>query len=95
MARSLVAVALAGGYTAAMRKALRLIASLVFFVPAFALLGAFAAMDESERTPWLGIGAGGFVGLFVGIALGGYRAKWFASLFVSVSPCQFSGHGRF
>lgn len=78
---SVIAVELAGGYTPAMRKALRLIASLVFFVPAFALLGAFAALDGAERTPWFGIGAGAFVSLFFGLAFGGFRAEWFASLF--------------
>jgi hypothetical protein len=63
-----------------MWKVLRLSACLVFFVPAFALLGAFAALDNGERTTWIGMGAGAFVGLFFGLAFGGFRLRWFASL---------------
>jgi hypothetical protein len=64
-----------------MWKSLRLIASLVFFVAAFALLGAFAALREGDRTTWAGMGAGAFVGLFFGLAFGGFRAEWFAAVF--------------
>ena len=62
-------------------ESLRLTASLFFFVPAFALRGAFAALDGYERAPWARIGAGAFLGLFLGLAFGGYRAGWFASFF--------------
>jgi hypothetical protein len=61
----------ASGYTPAMWKALRLIACLVFFVPAFALLGAFAALDAGERTAWAGLVAGALVGLFSASASAG------------------------
>jgi hypothetical protein len=36
-----------------MWKAIRLAMCLIFFVPAFALLGAFATLDAGERAPWL------------------------------------------
>jgi hypothetical protein len=58
-----------------MRQALRLVLALAFFVPASVLLGAFAALGEGERTPWAGIGARAFVGLFFGLAFGGLRAE--------------------
>jgi hypothetical protein len=64
-----------------MWKGLRLILCLAFFVPAFALLGAFATLDSGERTAWAGLVAGGVVGLFFGLGIGGFRAEWFASLF--------------
>ena len=38
-----------------MRKTLRLALMLALFVPGFALLGALAAYDNGERTPWLGL----------------------------------------
>jgi hypothetical protein len=76
-----VAVASLGGYTPAMRKVLRLILCLVFFVPAFALLGAFAALDGGERTTLAGLVAGAVVGVFFGLGFGEFRAEWFASLF--------------
>jgi hypothetical protein len=40
---------------ARIRKALRLALMLALFVPGFALLGAFAAYGNGERTPWLGL----------------------------------------
>ena len=52
-----------------------------FFIPAFAPLGAFAVLDEGERTPWVGIRADAFVSLFFGLAFGGFRAEWLASFF--------------
>jgi hypothetical protein len=54
-----------------MRKGLWLSMMLVLFVPGFALLGAFAAHDNGERTPWLGIAAGAVVGLFFALVFGG------------------------
>jgi len=45
MDRPSVAVVALGGYTPAMWKTVRLILCLIFFVPAFALLGAFASLD--------------------------------------------------
>jgi hypothetical protein len=45
------------------------------------VLGAFAVLDEGERTPWVGIRADAFVGLFFALAFGGLRAEWIASHF--------------
>ena len=39
-------------------------------LPGLALLGAFAAYDNGERTPWLGIAAGAVVGLFFALVFG-------------------------
>ena len=47
---------------------------LVLFVPGLALLGALAAYDTSERTPWLGIIAGAVVGMFFALVFG--AAGW-------------------
>jgi hypothetical protein len=58
-----------------MRKTLRLMLSLAFFVPAFAMLGAFAGLDASEPAPWLSPAAGGSVGLVFGLILGGFRSR--------------------
>src|SRR5258708_30125778 len=38
-----------------MWKKVRLIVCLVFFVPAFALLGASASLDGGERSAWAGL----------------------------------------
>jgi hypothetical protein len=76
-----VAVTCLGGYASAMWKTLRPILDLVFFVPAFALLGALATLDASERAPWAALVAGAVVGLAFGLGFGGFRAKWFASFF--------------
>ena len=43
---------------------------LALFVPGLALLGALAAYDNSEHTPWLGIAAGAVVGLFFALVFG-------------------------
>ena len=60
-----------------MRKALWLALMLVLLVPGFALLGAFAAYDNRERTPWLCIAAGAVVGLFFALVFGGaLPRKW-------------------
>jgi RsiW-degrading membrane proteinase PrsW (M82 family) len=59
-----------------MWKMLRLILCLIFFVPAFALLGAFATLDGGERTPWGGLVACAVVGLFFGLGFGGVRVTW-------------------
>ena len=56
-----------------MRKALRLALLLALFVPGFALLGALAAHDNGERTPWLGLAAGAAVGVLFGCIFGGDR----------------------
>ena len=58
-----------------MRKALWLALMLVLFVPGFALLGALAAYDNGERTPWLGLAAGAAVGVLFGCVFGGDR-RW-------------------
>jgi hypothetical protein len=58
-----------------MRQALRLALLLALFVRGFALLGALAAYDNGERTPWLGFGAGAAVGVLFGCVFGGDR-KW-------------------
>jgi hypothetical protein len=76
-----IAVVPAAHYTPGMWKTVRLILCLVFFVPAFALLGALATLDSGERTAWTGLVAGAVVGLFFGLAFGGFRPRWFASLF--------------
>jgi hypothetical protein len=55
MCRSSIAVPSAAGFTPGLLKTQRLILCLIFFVPAFALLGAFATLDSGERTPWLGL----------------------------------------
>jgi hypothetical protein len=52
-----------------MRKALWLALMLALFVPGFALLGALAASDNGERTPWLGLAAGAAVRAGVGSLL--------------------------
>ena len=44
-------------------------------LPGFALLGAFAAYDNGERTPWLGITAGAVVGLFFALVFGGALSR--------------------
>jgi hypothetical protein len=54
---------------------------LVFFIPAFALLGALATLDSGQRTAWAGMVAGAVMGLFFGLGFGGFRAEWFASPF--------------
>ena len=53
-----------------MRQALDLTLMLALFVPGLALLGALAAYDNSEHTPWLGIAAGAVVGLFFALVFG-------------------------
>jgi hypothetical protein len=63
-----------------MWRTFRLTLCLVFFVPAFALLGAFATLDSGERTARAGLIVGAIVGLFFGLAFGGFRPKWFAYL---------------
>ena len=57
-------------------KVIRLILSLAFFVPAFALFGAFAAYDNHERTPWLGVSIGAVIGVLFGLVFGGARGRW-------------------
>jgi RsiW-degrading membrane proteinase PrsW (M82 family) len=69
-----------------MWKTVRLILCLIFFVPAFALLGAFASLDAGERGAWAGLIAGAIVGLFFGLGFGGFRARWFAALFGPAGP---------
>jgi hypothetical protein len=64
-----------------MWKRLRLIFCLIFFVPAFGPLGAFASQDAGERGAWAGLVAGAAVGLSFGLGFGGFRARWFAALF--------------
>ena len=54
----------------------RLILSLSFFVPAFALFGAFAAYDNHERSPWLGVSIGVVIGVFFGLVFGGVQGHW-------------------
>jgi hypothetical protein len=58
-----------------MRKVLWLALLLALFVPGFALLGAFAAYDNGERTPWLGLMAGAAVGVLFECVFGGDR-RW-------------------
>ena len=58
-----------------MRQGLRLALLLALFVPGFALLGALAASDNGERTPWLGLAAGAAVGVLLGCVFGGDR-RW-------------------
>jgi hypothetical protein len=64
-----------------MWKTLRLILCLIFFVPAFALLGALAGLDAGERGVWAGLVVCAVVGLFFGLGFSGFRPRWFASLF--------------
>ena len=56
-----------------MRKTLWPVLMLALFVPGFALLGALAAYDNRELTPWLDIAGGAVVGLFFALAIGGAR----------------------
>ncbi len=49
-----------------MWKALSLALCLAFFVPAFALLGAFATLDGGERTAWAVLVGGAVVGMVFG-----------------------------
>ena len=58
-----------------MRQGLRLALLLALVVPGFALLGAFAAYGNGERTPWLGLAAGAAVGVLFGCVFGGDR-RW-------------------
>ncbi len=67
-------------------KVLRLILSLALFVPGFALLGAFAAIDNRERTPWLGLSIRALTGLFFGNVFGGARGRWLDALLGTCSP---------
>jgi hypothetical protein len=55
-------------------KTLRLVLSLVFMVPAWALLGAFSTLD-SGLPLWWGLTVGGAIGVFFGLAFGGNH-KW-------------------
>jgi hypothetical protein len=65
-----------------MRKALWLALMLALFVPGFAFLGACAAYDNGERTPWLGMSAGAAVGLFFGLVFGGgVPRQWMEAVF--------------
>jgi hypothetical protein len=57
-------------------KTARLILFLALFVPGFSLLGAFAARDNHERIPWLGLSIGALVGALFGLVLGGARGRW-------------------
>jgi hypothetical protein len=61
-------------------KLLRLILSLVFFVPAWAFLGVASTVDAG-RSPWLGAGIGGVFGVICGLAFGGYRGQWLLWIF--------------
>jgi hypothetical protein len=70
-----------------MRQALRLALMLALFVPGFALLGALAASDNGERTPWLGLAAGAAVGALFGCAFGGdHRWRLWDDLFGPEHP---------
>ena len=65
-----------------MRKPLWLALMLVMFVPGFALLGTLVAVDNRERTPWLGITAGVLVGLFFALVFGGaLPRRWMEAIF--------------
>ena len=57
-------------------KVIRLILSLSCFVPAFALFGAFAAYDNHEHSPWLGMSIGAVIGVFFGLVFGGVQGRW-------------------
>jgi hypothetical protein len=48
----------------------RLVVWLALSVPAFALLGAFSALN-SGGPPWLGVAAGVLVGVFFGLVFSG------------------------
>jgi hypothetical protein len=54
-----------------MARVLRLLLFLLFFVPGFALLGAFTAVDNGERTVYVGATAGALIGAFFGLAFAG------------------------
>jgi hypothetical protein len=58
-----------------MWKAPGLIVCLLWFIPAFAVLGAFAVLDVGEPMRWLGLTGGGSVGLVFGLILGGFRPR--------------------
>jgi RsiW-degrading membrane proteinase PrsW (M82 family) len=64
-----------------MWKVLRVILCLAFFVPVFALLGAFATLDSGERAPWAGLLGGAVTGLLLGGGFAGFLPMYFASLF--------------
>jgi hypothetical protein len=51
-------------------------------LPGLALLGAFAAYDNGERTPWRGIAAGAVIGLFFALVFGGVLPRrWADAIF--------------
>lgn len=56
-------------------KTFGLISSLAFFVPAFALLGAFATLDGGA-SPWWGLTIGSVIGIFFALGFGGVRGRW-------------------
>ena len=65
-----------------MRKTLWPVLMLLLFAPGFALVGAFAAADNTARTPWLGIAAGAVVVLFFAPVFGGaLPRKWVDAIF--------------
>jgi hypothetical protein len=61
----------------AQARVLRLLLFLLFFVPVCALLGAFTAVDNGERTVYVGATAGALIGAFFGLGFAGaLPRKW-------------------
>ena len=72
----------------------RLILSLAFFVPAFALFGAFAAYDNHERSPWLGVSIGAVIGVILGLVFGGVQGRWLDAILGQEERYDEIGEGR-
>jgi len=71
-------------------KILRLVVSLMFFVPAMALLGAFASLD-GQTALWPGLLVGGLVGVFFGLVFGGARGRWLDYVYGPEEPEEGAG----
>jgi hypothetical protein len=66
-------------------KWIRLILCLLFFVPACAILGGFAAMD-AHANPWIGLCVGAGIGTLFGCIFGGAIGPDSAIAYVLFGP---------
>jgi hypothetical protein len=61
-------------------KWIRLLLSLVIFVPAWALIGAMSTLD-SGFPAWSGVSVGASFGLLCGLVFGRVRGRWLDYIF--------------